>query len=340
MKKSNHKLRELVGDFDPSAPPPVITPLPEGVARPLWSVMIPTFNCAELLRQTLTSVLSQDPGSDKMQIEVVDDCSTKDDPEAVVTELGRGRVEFYRKPKNEGAIPNFNTCIERSRGELVHILHGDDWVLPGFYEEVDRAFAAAPEAGMAIVRAFLTDETGEIEMLAARGAADVGPHWEFRNHFWSNDFFTPGLVFRRHALEALGGFRTDLVHVADWEITARVYRKLGALYVNKPLCCYRFFPGNDTGRLAAKGENLLDQLRFFMIAATAGYPVSLEANVRNLSAAASKQAERFRACGNMEAWNINLALAKKLAAAAPEKLTIRGLALRLARVAGSGLAGK
>jgi Glycosyl transferase family 2 len=47
----------------------------EGVRRPLWSVMIPTFHCARFLHQTLESVLSQDPGPDVMQIEIVDDCS-------------------------------------------------------------------------------------------------------------------------------------------------------------------------------------------------------------------------------------------------------------------------
>ncbi len=66
--------------------------------------MIPTFNCAKYLRQTLESVLRQDPGPEEMQIEVIDDCSAQDDPEAIVREIGKGRVAFYRKPKNEGAI--------------------------------------------------------------------------------------------------------------------------------------------------------------------------------------------------------------------------------------------
>jgi cellulose synthase/poly-beta-1,6-N-acetylglucosamine synthase-like glycosyltransferase len=38
-----------------------IPPVPEGASRPLWSVMIPTYNCANYLRETLTSVLAQDP---------------------------------------------------------------------------------------------------------------------------------------------------------------------------------------------------------------------------------------------------------------------------------------
>ena len=52
---------------------PEIPPLPDGESRPRWSVMIPTYNCAALLRQTLESVLAQDPGPEVMQIEVIDD---------------------------------------------------------------------------------------------------------------------------------------------------------------------------------------------------------------------------------------------------------------------------
>ena len=110
--------------------------MPAGVHRPLWSVMIPTYNCAALLRETLKSVLAQDPGREQMQIEVIDDASTKDDPEAVVRELGQGRVAFHRHSKNIGATANFNTCLSRSRGTLVQILHGDDLVLPGFYDRM------------------------------------------------------------------------------------------------------------------------------------------------------------------------------------------------------------
>ena len=67
---------------------PAIPPVPAGVARPLWSVMIPTYDCAHHLRETLVRVLAQDPGPDAMQIEVVDDHSTRDAPEDVVREVG------------------------------------------------------------------------------------------------------------------------------------------------------------------------------------------------------------------------------------------------------------
>src|SRR5689334_11194856 len=86
-----------------------ILPLGAEITRPFWSVMIPTYHCARFLRQTLESVLAQDPGPESMQIEVVDDGSTLDDPAAVVAEVGRGRVAFYRQPRNVGHTKNFET---------------------------------------------------------------------------------------------------------------------------------------------------------------------------------------------------------------------------------------
>ena len=122
-----------------------VPPLSAGVNRPKWSVMIPTYNCARFLGGTLESVLAQAEGSGGMQIEVVDDCSV-DDPENVVRQIGGGRVDFFRQSSNVGHIANFQTCLTRARGEIVHLLHGDDLVRPGFYEALQRGFDAEPNA--------------------------------------------------------------------------------------------------------------------------------------------------------------------------------------------------
>ena len=59
--------------------PPLIAPLPPQADRPLWSVMIPAYNCTHFLPQAIESVLAQAPGPAHMQIEVVDDASTDAD---------------------------------------------------------------------------------------------------------------------------------------------------------------------------------------------------------------------------------------------------------------------
>src|SRR4051794_3676710 len=91
--------------------PPCVEQVPDSIHRPLWSVMIPSYNPGEYLRRTLESVATQDRGSERMQIEVVDHCSTEGDPESLVKEVCGNRVAFYRRPQNEGAVANFNACI-------------------------------------------------------------------------------------------------------------------------------------------------------------------------------------------------------------------------------------
>ena len=71
-----------------------------------------------------------------MQIEVVDDCSS-DDPQAIIDELAPDpHPASTANPRIVGHTGNFNTCIERSRGQLVHLLHGDDTVRNGFYRTI------------------------------------------------------------------------------------------------------------------------------------------------------------------------------------------------------------
>jgi len=310
---------KLLPGFNVKAQPPKIDPVPEGLPRPQWSVMIPAYNCADYLRQTLESVLAQDPGPEQMQIEVVDDCSTNDETRAVVSEVGKGRVAFYRKPKNEGVTPNFNTCIQRSHGHLVHILHSDDYVMAGFYDTVGKALQRKPAAGIAIVRSFLVDECGEIEILAARAARDEGPHHSFADHIYINHMWTPGLVVRRSSYEKAGGFMPELPHVADWELTMRAYKKFGAVYINSPLSCYREFSNNHTGRLARTGENLRDQIRFLAIMLERGYDVNVRHFMRLLSDRAAEQAGRFQALGDSAAAAANRKLSAEINAILPSR---------------------
>lgn len=239
-----------------------IEPVTGGVSRPLWSVMIPTYNCANYLAKTLESVLAQDPGSDLMQIEVVDDCSTQDDPAEVVRSVGRGRVGFHRQPQNLGHVRNFATCLSRSRGRLIHLLHGDDFVLPGFYATMGAAFNAHPALGLATCRHVYTTADG---------------HWfgisKLRQHqsgVWTNaveeltlsgDVQTPSVVVRRDCYERLGGFDERLLCREDYEMWVRIASHFPVWYETECLAAYRFHGRSNTARDSATAENIRDHRR-------------------------------------------------------------------------------
>jgi glycosyltransferase involved in cell wall biosynthesis len=286
--------------------PPPVEPVEPGVERPLWSVMIPTFNCASYLRHTLESVLSQDPGPGAMQIEVVDDCSTRDDPAAVVAEIGGGRVAFHRRPANGGATRNFNTCIERSRGQLVHILHGDDLVLPGFYRRLGAAAERHPDRALFASRAMIVDEAGIVFMVSDRlprleeGSTDVTPM------LVHNRLCTPGVVIRRGFYERHGGFLPSLAHTADWEMWTRAIGAGGGVVLPDALAQYREFSANDTSRLRRQADNLRDVERAFHLFA-GRYPAFDWRPARaRLTEEAAAQVALFRRLGDREAHAANL----------------------------------
>jgi len=260
---------------------PTITPVPETIPRPLWSVIIPTYNCADLLRETLKSVLPQDPGSDAMQIEIVDDVSTKDDPEAVVQELGKGRVSFFRQPQNAGPQANFTTCIQRAKGQLVHILHGDDTVLPGFYSRMQEIFDKEPTIGAAFCRASVIDEEGQLLRLTQLVSSTAGilPNWLERIAI-VNQITFPSIVVRRRVYEELGGFHPELIHTSDWDMWKRIAVHHPVWYEPEPLAGYRVHTASDTSRLMRSGANVADIRRSIEISQSY-LPTAIAAKLSN-----------------------------------------------------------
>jgi glycosyltransferase involved in cell wall biosynthesis len=294
-----------------NAPP--IAPIPAGAARPLWSVMVPAFNCAKYLATTLESVLQQDPGPEQMQIEVIDDCSTKDNPREVVERIGKGRVGFYQKSQNEGVVANFNSCIGRSRGHLVHILHGDDFVCPGFYAAVGEVARQYPEVSLVASRSFFIDEEGVIMGVTQRLKALESPSSDVSAFFYNAPIQTPGVVVRRDFYEAQGGFLPSLVHTADWEMWSRAIDRSGGVVLKQPLACYRVFAQNDSGRLSRAGENLRDTLRLVQHFKRNFDGFQSEIVERIVAETARSQAERYQAKGDTEAYQANIKIWNDLA---------------------------
>lgn len=244
----------------------IVPPVTESKVRPLWSVMIPTYNCAAYLRETLASVLIQDPGAEIMQIEVIDDHSTQDDLARIVEELGRGRVSFYQQPQNVGHIKNFQTCLERSRGQLVHLLHGDDCVRNGFYRTMQRGFDQHPEIGASFCRHIIMDEQGHWQYVSWLEQSEPGilDHWLERIAV-EQRIQTPSIVVRRAVYEQLGGFDRRLTWTEDWEMWVRIAAQYPVWYEPQALALYRIHSNSSSGQKTRSGENMRDVRRSISI---------------------------------------------------------------------------
>jgi glycosyltransferase involved in cell wall biosynthesis len=228
--------------------PPKIKPMTDNENRPLFSVMIPSYNCINYLPTAINSVLSQDLGPEKMQIEVIDDCSTDGDVAGLVESLGKGRIKFYQQKKNVGSLRNFETCLNRARGHYIHLLHGDDYVKQGFYKEIQFLFEKFPEAGAAFSNHFTVSSIGNEDIYSQPLASQPVIIENFLDLIAQNNFLQPpAIVVKREVYENLGGFFA--VHFGeDWEMWTRISSKYKMAYTPERLAVYRSHNNNTTYR--------------------------------------------------------------------------------------------
>ena len=126
----------------------------------LVSVIIPAFNAAAHIRQTLNSVLAQTYQA--IEVIVVDDGSS-DATSAIVEEFVKrdARVQLVRQ-SNAGVGAARNTAIRMARGKYIAPLDADDFWFP---EKLEKQVACmeqcGDETGLVYCWSTLVDKDGE-----------------------------------------------------------------------------------------------------------------------------------------------------------------------------------
>lgn len=213
---------------------------------PLVSAVIPTYNRAYILRDSIDSALGQ--RSANIEVIVVDDGST-DDTAPLVGKYKRGVTYLYQE--NQGAAAARNLGVRAAQGSYIAFLDSDDvWVPEKVKTELDM-FKRFPEAGAIASDADSWFENRLVEtswLSAKRGAqVPVDPHlFSLDSPLWMQGslFATSSLTIRRHCLEKLGEavFDTRLSFFEDWDFEIRLLRICKILVVPKVLASIRRYP--------------------------------------------------------------------------------------------------
>jgi glycosyltransferase involved in cell wall biosynthesis len=247
-----------VNPITPSCP--ILTPLPPGLPRPFWSVVIPTCNRTVWLEQCLRSVLDQRIVLDDMEVLVQDDHSDNDLRPLVDSIASDHPVKFERNDARLGQFPSVNRAIRRSVGRWVHILHDDDFVRPGFYKTFQASLSKAPpDVGMAGCRYTVLHLPAHREWRPDLLRPDAGilPDWLARLSI-DNPHNVCAVVHRRDTFEQLGLFREDLPFCADWESYVRAALRFRWWYQPEDMAVYRVHGQSETAKLEF---DLADNLR-------------------------------------------------------------------------------
>ncbi len=112
---------------------------------PKVSVIVATYNRADLLPRAVNSVLAQT--YDNYEIIIIDDCSA-DRTDVVAQQFSDPRIRYVRHETNRGAAFARNTGIAEARGEYIAFLDDDDECAPNRLADQVAVLDANPDIGM------------------------------------------------------------------------------------------------------------------------------------------------------------------------------------------------
>ncbi len=186
-------------------------------AMPVASVVIPCFNQAHFLAEAIESVLHQ--SYQKLEIVVVDDGSADNSFEVA----GRYPEVHRLQRANRGVAAARNLGMQKSSGEFLVFLDADDRLLTDAVEIGMEALAKRPHVAFAAGMSRDIAEDGRV-VREARQPLVTQDHYVrlLEDCFiWSGS----SVVYRREAIEAVGGFNEALDAGDDYELYLKVARR-------------------------------------------------------------------------------------------------------------------
>lgn len=210
---------------------------------PRFSIVMPAYNAAETLGESIGSVLAQTSGD--WELVITDDGST-DATRAVCDRYAEKdpRIRVHSQP-NAGAGAAISAAIERAQGEFVVQLGADDELLPEYCSATSGFIDANPGFDIYASNAFYLLPDG------SRKPYHTAPRFSSQMSLSVDDMLDEPLIygtaaFRRELFERVGGFRADFYN-EDYDFWLRIMIS-GARHIYTPqaLALYRVNPGQKT----------------------------------------------------------------------------------------------
>lgn len=197
---------------------------------PLVSVVIPTFNRASTIERAVRSVLAQNYAN--FEVIVVDDASTDDTPQILLSLNDDQRVKLLRFTQNHGVSAARNYGVEYATGALITFLDSDDEWLPEKLSVQVAFMSAHPHAQLV-----------QTQELWIRRGKRVNPGQKHLKK--SGDIFVDSLklclispsatMLRRDFFKAVGGFDETLLAAEDYDLWLRILRTHPAHLIDRHL---------------------------------------------------------------------------------------------------------
>lgn len=196
----------------------------------LVSIIMPSYNTAKFISETIESVLAQTYSN--WELIIVDDCSTDNTDEVVKSFLSDDRIKYIKNEKNSGAAVSRNRALREAKGKWVAFLDSDDLWFP---EKLEKQISFMKNKG------YHFSYTNYIEMnedSAPNGRRITGPK-KITKHGMYN-YCWPGCLTVMYDVETIGLIQiADIKKNNDYAMWLKVCKKSDCYLLDETLAKYR-----------------------------------------------------------------------------------------------------
>ncbi|CAG0963072.1 GalNAc(5)-diNAcBac-PP-undecaprenol beta-1,3-glucosyltransferase [Methylophilaceae bacterium] len=202
------------------------------------SIVIPTYNRADLLKRALKSVFNQTIRPD--EIIISDNASTDHTQEVVRGFSNNGvNIKYFRHDKNVGMLKNWEHAVSLVDTSFFSVLADDDYLLPGFVEKGLVNLQGNSTLGMWSGITICVDHDLKPILLAPSNINAIKKYSNFDLlTFMLQHPASTGTIFNKKVFHRAGGFRTESAYLADLSIMLRVSAISEVMISNYPVAIY------------------------------------------------------------------------------------------------------
>ncbi len=207
----------------------------ELLRKPKVSVVMPTYNAREYLREAIESVLNQT--FKDFEFLIIDDGST-DDTVEIIKSYRDPRVVLHRR-RHRGLVSALNYGIKVARGEYIARMDADDISEPRRFELQVEFLDGHPDHVLVGTTTQIIDTKGRTVEVAAEPLG----HEELQRGLLVRNVLAHGSVMmRKEVVRQVGGYDPKAVHAEDYDLWARISRKGKLAILPLPLFKWRLNP--------------------------------------------------------------------------------------------------
>jgi glycosyltransferase involved in cell wall biosynthesis len=227
---------------------------------PKVSVLIPSYNSAHILDETIKSVLDQTYTD--FELIIVDDQSKDNTDEVVKKYLNDKRIAYYKNEKNLGLTGNFNKCLAYAQGEYIKFLMCDDKFHPQLLEKFVPIMDQYPQ--VSLVTSY-REEFGLNHYLWKAPFQHLvdGQKAIYHSLQDCNWFGEPTTVMFRKSNLVLGGFNPEYHALVDWNMWLRQLSVGDCYVIPEVLSYFRIHPNQATQHVLKNFSLAIEYYHFY-----------------------------------------------------------------------------